>query len=163
MNINVRKFNIGDINEAIDIWNSVVDEGMAFPQTEILTKSKGKEFFKAQSYVGIAEDADSSKIVGLYILHPNGIGRCSHICNASYAVEKGLRGQKVGEALVIDCMKEAKMHGFLILQFNAVVKSNTPALHLYEKLGFTKLGTIPKGFLNKKGKYEDIIPHYRVL
>ncbi|HHT96476.1 MAG TPA: GNAT family N-acetyltransferase, partial [Clostridiales bacterium] len=30
-------------------------------------------------------------------------------------------------------------------------------------LGFVKLGIIPNGFLLKDGRYEDIIPHYRVL
>ena len=41
-----------------------------------------------------------------------------------------------------------------------VVATNTSALKLYKKLGFTQLGVIPKGFLLKDGSYEDIIPHY---
>ena len=53
--------------------------------------------------------------------------------------------------------------GFGILQFNAVVSSNTPALNLYRKLGFTRLGTIPGGFHMKDGSYQDIIPHYKKL
>ena len=32
------------------------------------------------------------------------------------------------------------------MQFNAVVASNTHVLHLYERIGFTKLGVIPGGF-----------------
>lgn len=67
------------------------------------------------------------------------------------------------ETLVRHCMKKARELDFRILQFNAVVKSNTAALRLYEKLGFTRLGTIPGGFLLKDGKYEDIIPHYILL
>ena len=59
--------------------------------------------------------------------------------------------------------EEAKEIGFRVLQFNAVVKSNTTALKLYQKLGFTQLGTIPGGFLNKDGVYEDIIVHYKEL
>ena len=59
--------------------------------------------------------------------------------------------------------KKAKEIGFRVLQFNAVVKSNTTALALYKKLGFTQLGTIPGGFLNKDGVYEDIIVHYKEL
>ena len=101
--------------------------------------------------------------MGLYILHPNNIGRCGHICNASYAVKKGLRGQHIGEKLVTDCMEKGKELGFKILQFNAVVRSNEYALRLYKKLGFVQLGIIPGGFLMKDGTYEDIILHYHVL
>ena len=102
-------------------------------------------------------------IVGLYILHPNNVGRCGHICNASYAVRRDIRGQHVGEELVRHCLKTAKELNFRILQFNAVVRSNVHALALYKKLGFTQLGVIPGGFLLKDGTYEDIIPHYYEL
>ena len=106
---------------------------------------------------------ENDEIVGLYILHPNNIGRCGHICKASYAVKSTVRGQGVGKAIVTDCLGKAKEIGFRVIQFNAVVKSNTTALKLYQKLGFTQLGTIPGGFLNKDGVYEDIIVHYKEL
>ena len=125
-----------------------------------LTRRQEMSFFKSQSFTGIAIDADSGEVVGLYILHPNNVGRCGHISNASYAVKKNKRGQHIGEFLVKDCLAKAKEIGFRILQFNAVVATNTSALKLYKKLGFTQLGVIPKGFLLKDGNYEDIIPHY---
>ena len=53
--------------------------------------------------------------------------------------------------------------GFLVLQFNAVVESNTHARHLYERLGFKQLGTIPGGFRMKDGHYENICPYYHEL
>lgn len=106
---------------------------------------------------------DSGEIAGLYILHPNHVGRCGHICNASYAVRWDLRGCQIGEKLVRHCMEQGKALGYGILQFNAVVKSNEAALHLYQKLGFTRLGVIPRGFLMKDGSFEDIIPHYIAL
>ena len=98
--------------------------------------------------------------MGMYILHPNNVGRCGHICNASYAVKKNLRGLHIGEKLVVDCMERALECGFKILQFNAVVASNIHARHLYERLGFTQLGTIKNGFRLKDGTYEDICPYY---
>ena len=157
----VRKLTEKDIPEAISIWNKVVEEGKAFPQTEYLDEKSGAEFFAQQTYTAVAEL--DGEIVGMYILHPNNIGRCGHICNASYAVKYGMRGKHIGEALVTDCLEQAKAHGFGVLQFNAVVASNEPALKLYKKLGFVQLGTIPKGFLNKDGVYEDIIVHYHTL
>lgn len=159
MQIKMRMLEEKDINPAKDIWNSVVLEGVAFPQVNTLDLEGARDFFNAQSYTGVAEN-QNGEIVGMYILHPNNVGRCGHICNASYAVKGSVRGCHIGEKLVVDCKKQAKKLGFKILQFNAVVKTNTAALKLYEKLGFTRLGVIPKGFRLDNGEYEDIIPHY---
>ncbi len=163
MNIIIRAYKEADLADMIRIWNEVVEEGVAFPQEDLLTDETGREFFAAQTYSAVAEDTDSGKIYGLYILHPNNVGRCGHICNASYAVESESRGLHIGEKLVNDCMKQGAKHGFRVLQFNAVVATNTHARHLYERLGFTQLGTIPGGFRMKDGHYEDICPYYHEL
>ncbi|RDB55457.1 hypothetical protein C1879_10520 [Paraeggerthella hongkongensis] len=68
-----------------------------------------------------------------YVLHPNNVGRCGHICNASYAVSSDARGQHIEEQLVTDCLKMGRELGFRVLQFNAVVESNIHARHLYER------------------------------
>ena len=163
MNIAVRGFEKQDIADANLIWNQVVEEGVAFPQLDFLDETSGMEFFESQTYTGIAYDEETGKVVGLYILHPNNVGRCGHISNASYAVLREFRGHRIGEILVKHCLDKAKEMGFQIMQFNAVVKSNTRALALYKKLGFVQLGIIPKGFLLKDGTYEDIVPHYYIL
>lgn len=142
----------------ISIWNEVVADGIAFPQEEPLGTATGTAFFASQSYCGVADD--NGRVVGLYILHPNNVGRCGHICNASYAVSSSCRGLHIGEKLVKDCLENAKRLGFRIMQFNAVVESNTHARHLYERLGFVPLGTIPKGFRMKDGHFENICPYY---
>ena len=163
MGIIARKFNPDDIESAIDIWNEIVEDGIAFPQMEQLDKQAGLDFFLSQSHTGVAIEEDTGKMVGLYILHPNNVGRCGHICNTCYAVKGSERGKRIGEILVKDSMEQGKKLGFRILQFNAVVSTNEPALRLYKKLGFTQLGIIPGGFLMKDGHYQDIIPHYHVL
>ena len=146
MDLIIRPYRQDDLSAMTDIWNDVVNDGMAFPQIETLTLEDAKAFF-----------------AGLYILHPNNIGRAGHIANASYAVSKDCRGHQVGYALVSDCLHQAKKQGYRILQFNAVVQSNVHAYDLYTRLGFTDLGVIPGGFLDKKGVYEDIHVMYRSL
>lgn len=136
-------------------------DGIAFPQEELLTEKTGAEFFGSQTYCGVAEE--NGTIYGLYILHPNNVGRCGHICNASYAVSKASRGKHIGELLVKDCLVQAKKCGYGVLQFNAVVESNIHARHLYERLGFVQLGTIPNGFRMKDGHFENICPYYHEL
>lgn len=156
----VRGYEYADLPRMIDIWNSVVIDGNAFPQRDLLDERSGAEFFASQSHCGVAVDDDG--VCGLYILHPNNVGRCAHICNASYAVAKDKRGLGIGEALVRDCMKAAVDCGYKILQFNAVVAENTAARRLYEKLGFIQLGTIKGGFCADDG-YKDICPYYITL
>lgn len=163
MNIQIRAYQSKDAALAAQIWNEVVADGNAFPQDTEMTADAANHFFLEQTYTGIAEDTETHEILGLYILHPNNVGRCGHICNASYAVRKNIRGLYIGEKLVLDCLKIAKEKQFRILQFNAVVATNTHALHLYERIGFKKLGTIPGGFRMPDGTYEDIIPHYYLL
>ncbi|ETA79729.1 GNAT family N-acetyltransferase [Youngiibacter fragilis] len=163
MDLEIRAYDQEHIREAISIWNDIVEDGIAFPQMDLLTEESGDAFFSQQSFTGLAYDKDSKSIAGLYILHPNNIGRCGHISNTSYAVKKGMRGHHIGERLVVHSLGKAKELGFRIMQFNAVVRTNENALHLYEKLGFVRLGIVPQGFLMKDGTYEDIVPHYRVL
>ena len=158
----IREFNDKDIPSMNAIWNEVVEDGIAFPQEDKLDMETGKVFFHEQSYCGVAE-TDDGDVIGLYILHPNNVGRCGHIANASYAVSSAARGRHIGEKLVIDCLKTAKKLGFNVMQFNAVVESNIHARHLYERLGFVPLGVIPGGFRMKDGHYENICPYYHTL
>ena len=145
----IREFVPEDLEEMRSIWNQVVEAADAFPQEKDLEAEEAYDFFKNQAFTGVAEE--DGKIAGLYILHPNNVGRCGHISNASYAVRQDMRGQQIGEKLVRHSIQKAEELGFGILQFNAVVASNHAAVHLYEKIGFAKLGTIPKGFRTRDG------------
>ena len=149
-----------NIRPAIEIWNEIVREGVAFPQEDELDEISGDEFFSAQSFTGLAKDTETDEILALYILHPNNVGRCSHICNASYAVKSNLRGRHIGEFIVKHCIEKARELGFKILQFNAVVAQNIHARNLYRRLGFIELGIIPGGFRMPDGTFADIVPQY---
>lgn len=91
MSITVREYGENDINGMISVWNEVVRDGVAFPQTEELDFESGKKFFAEQTCCPVATD-ENGEILGMYILHPNNVGRCGHICNASYAVSSSSRG-----------------------------------------------------------------------
>lgn len=162
MKITVRPYRDSDVSAMVRIWNEVVEEGVAFPQEECLNEAAGSAFFAAQTHCAVAQ-TEAGEVLGLYILHPNNVGRCGHICNTSYAVAAAARGLHIGEQLVKDSLVQGKEHGFRILQFNAVVATNVHARHLYERLGFQQIGTIQGGFRMKDGHYEDICPYYHAL
>ena len=76
----IRKYENGDLDTMIAIWNEVVEAGDAFPQEEPLTRD---------------------------------------------------------------------------------VEGNDHARHLYERLGFTQLGAIPRGFRMKDGTFANICPYFK--
>ena len=160
MHVELRRSRAEDLPGMAAVWNEIVEEGAAFPQEEPLTAETAGPFFAGQTDTVVAADADTGAVLGLYILHPNNVGRCGHIANASYAVRRDVRGEHIGEKLVRDSLAKAAELSFRVLQFNAVVASNTREIHLYEKLGFVHLGRIPGGFKLKDGTYEDILPFY---
>ena len=161
MEIIIRAYQEADLPSMTEIWNTIVTAGRAFPQQNPMTQTQAAVFFKSQSYTAVAEV--DGRIVGLYILHPNNVGRCGHIANASYGVTPNAQGKGVGRKLIQDSLEQAQRLEFHILQFNAVVASNHSAIKLYESIGFQRLGTIPGGFYNKDQVYEDIILFYYLL
>lgn len=154
----VRAWADGDLGAMVPIWNEVVAAGNAFPQVDPMDEAEARSFFAAQSLTAVAEE--DGQVLGLYILHPNNVGRCAHVANASYAVASSARGRGIGRALVKDSLRQLGPLGFKGLQFNAVVASNAGAIALYEDLGFARIGTIPGGFRNGEGAYEDMHVFY---
>ena len=147
MAIAIRAYQPEDVPALVEIWNEVVEQGIAFPQKAPLTNQIGAAFFAKQSCTAAAYDTETAEIVGMYILHPNNVGRCGHICNASYAVKTTYRGQKIGEQLVRHCLHQARQMGFRILQFNAVVKENymgISGLHFRKKYGMIEKRNIQR-------------------
>jgi len=61
------------------------------------------------------------------------------------------------------CLSEARKAGYLAMQFNFVVSSNTAAVSLWQKLGFSIVGTLPKAFKHQQIGYVDAYVMYRFL
>ncbi|MBC8570363.1 GNAT family N-acetyltransferase [Zongyangia hominis] len=159
MKLILRDFKEQDLPEMRDIWNEIVEEGVSFPGEKVLSLDEAREMFASQTRSVVA--LQDGEVVGVYILHPNNIGRCGHIANASYGVKRGHRGEGIGEQLVRHSLDSLSPCGFRGLQFNAVVAMNRTAIVLYERLGFDRIGVIPGGYHLKDGSYEDIIIFYR--
>ena len=154
MELQIRPYTADDIKAMVRIWNEVVEAGDAFPQVTPLTEQNADEFFSAQTATMVADV--NGIIFGMYILHPNGIGRCAHIANASFAVASASRGLGLGRKLVENCIETCGKKGFRGLQFNAVVAGNARARALYERIGFRCVGRVEGGFRLPDGRYEDI-------
>ncbi|MBR1811147.1 MAG: GNAT family N-acetyltransferase [Clostridia bacterium] len=156
-----RAYQQGDVSLLTMIWNDVLNDGREFARIEPFTEREFADFLAKQTAVTcITVDG---VVAGFYILHPNDEGRRAHVANASFAMRREFRGQHLGKPLVAHCIQQAKDCGFKGMQFNAVVADNAPALHIYESLGFQRIGAVSNGFLMKDGTYRDLIIMYLLL
>jgi ribosomal protein S18 acetylase RimI-like enzyme len=60
-------------------------------------------------------------------------------------------------------LEYARSRGFHAMQFNFVVSSNLPAIHLWQKFGFETVGRLPGAFLHPSLGYVDALVMYRTL
>jgi GNAT superfamily N-acetyltransferase len=125
--------------------NQIIDEGKTFPWDEHFDVAKWHEVCKPTDRVLCATDG-GGRLLGYVHVHPNGVGRTSHIANCGYCVDAAARGHGAGRALIGASIECAREEGYVGIQFNAVVSTNAVALHLYESFGFRKIGTVPNGF-----------------
>ncbi len=89
---------------------------------------------------------EGDTILGSAKMGPNRAGRGSHVATASFMVDPTQAGRGVGRALGEHVLAWARSAGYRSMQFNAVVETNTGAVHLWRSLGIQILTTIPEAF-----------------
>ncbi|TWD80430.1 L-amino acid N-acyltransferase YncA [Kribbella amoyensis] len=110
----------------------------------------------------VAVDANGT-VLGSANMYPNRPGPGSHVASGSFMVAGAARGQGIGRALCEDLIAWATREGFRSIQFNAVVETNAPAVHLWQKLGFQIIGTVPEAFQHPAHGYVGLHVMHRPL
>lgn len=103
------------------------------------------------------------RIVGMYKLVANQRDLGSHVANASFMVDQAWAGHGIGKALGQHCLRVARAAGFIAMQFNFVVSTNRAALALWQGLGFTIVGTLPRAYRHRTLGEVDAHVMYRLL
>ena len=116
----------------------------------------------ALSRTTVAVDADGT-VLGSANMYPNRPGPGAHVASTSFMVDGAARGKGVGRLLGEDVIAWAERSGFRSIQFNAVVETNEPAVHLWQSLGFRIAGTVPEAFNHPKLGYVGLHVMYRPL
>ena len=106
---------------------------------------------------------DDGTVLGSAKMNPNHAGNGSHIASASFMVDPAHSGRGVGRALGEDMIAWATDEGYRLIQFNAVVETNTAAVKLWKSLGFEVVGTLPDGFNDPVNGYVGLHVMYRRL
>lgn len=160
--IEIRKATVTDSDK---IWN-IIKEVIATGETYVFNPDSPKEKMLAywcgqdkHVYVALL----NHELVGTFIIKENQPDLGSHIANASYMTSPQATGQGIGKKMGEFSLEEAKRLGYKAMQFNIVVKTNTRALRLWKKLGFSIIGEIPEAFSHRKDGLTNAYIMYRKL
>lgn len=152
-----------DYHKIWDIFTKVISTGDTYVFDPMTPKETlHQNWFADYMDTFVAVD-DNAEIWGTYIIKPNQIDLGNHIANGSYMVNPRYHGKGTGKLLCEHSIKFAKDKGYLGIQFNIVVSTNTAAVELWKKYGFKIIGTTPKGFRHQKLGLVDTYIMYKNL
>ena len=158
----IRPATAADADDIGRIFHAVVATGDTYAFPPDTSQDEACDYFlgpRIASWVAIVE----GRVVGMYKLIPNMPGLGSHVANASFMVDPAAQGTGVGRAMGEHCLQEARRAGYLAMQFNFVVSTNSAAVSLWQKLGFSIVGTLPRAFHHARLGYVDAYVMHRSL
>lgn len=143
--LEIRKTLPGDHDALWNIIRQVIATGDTYAFDPASSREKMLAFWCANdkhTYTALQD----GKVVGTFFMKDNQPDLGSHIANAGYMTDPEASGQGVGKAMGEFSLQEARRLGYKAMQFNIVVKSNTRAVQLWQRLGFSIIGEIPEAF-----------------
>jgi len=160
--LEIRKATPADQNQIWNIIKEVISKGDTYTFDPNSSKETMLEYWCGQdkhTYVA----TNNEEFVGTFVLKDNQPGLGSHIANAAYMVSEKAFGKGVGKTMAEFSLEEARRLGYKAMQFNFVVKSNTRAVQLWQRLGFDIIGEIPDAFNHKENGLTNAYVMYRKL
>ena len=143
--ITIRPATTADFDALWPILRDVFRAGTTYAVDPAISRDAAFAYWMTQpaaTFVAVAGEA----IVGTYYIRTNQPGGGAHICNCGYIVAPIARGQGLAAQMCRHSQDQARAMGYLAMQFNFVLSSNTGAVKLWHALGFATVGTIPDAF-----------------
>ena len=79
-----------------------------------------------------------------------------HRASFSISVDRAWWGLGIGRALTEACIECARAAGYSQLELE-VVAENTPALRLYQSVGYVEFGRNPRGFRSRVNGWQETV------
>jgi ribosomal protein S18 acetylase RimI-like enzyme len=123
----------------------IMREGETFALPRNGDEAAARAYFASPEKVNfVAEEQDI--VLGASYVRANQQGGGSHIANCGYMTAPAARGRGIARALCAHSIDYCRAQGFKGIQFNFVVSTNEPAVHLWQSFGFDILARLPKAF-----------------
>ena len=162
----LRSVEWSDVDDLLELVNSLVEEGADFPVEKKKTRVEETKWIAGQLVaiesdrkVAIVAEIDG-KTIGHVIVEPQP-RRSSHVGSLVIMVRDGYRDIGVGTGLLEEAERQSKMLGLKILELE-VYATNKRAQHVYKKKGYNQVGYLSNAIF-KNENYVDSIVMAKVL
>ena len=145
------------------IWRDTVAAGDSYPWSPGTPEHEARATWMLPPPAEVLVAEDQGRIVATALLQPNKPGLGDHVANAGFMVDPSASGRGIGRRLAEAVLERARSTGYVAMQFNAVVATNTAAVHVWRKHGFTVVGRIPDGFRHPELGFTDLLVMHRFL
>lgn len=161
--IKIREAKDKDSDQIWSIFKQVVAKGDTYTYPPDISREQALEAWVTRPGNSTFVAEIDGIVRGTYHIRPNWPGAGAHVSNGSFMVDEQARGSGIGYAMGEHALSTAKSLGYKAMQFNLVISTNKGAIHLWKKLGFETIGTIPEAFNHpKEGLVDALIMHRRL-
>jgi ribosomal protein S18 acetylase RimI-like enzyme len=138
----------------------VIRAGETYPLPRDMSRAEALGYWRQPDHAVFVADEGGS-VVGSYYLRANARAGGSHVANCGYMTAAQATGRGIGRTMCLHSLAEAKARGFRAMQYNLVISSNAPAVHLWQACGFEIVGRLPGAFRHPTLGYVDALVMYR--
>jgi GNAT superfamily N-acetyltransferase len=158
----IREIGADEFARAWQVFKTVIASGDTYSYAPDMTMAQACALWTTPPSRCFLAERDGD-VLGCYMLRPNQPGLGDHVANCGYMVAPPARGQGIAGKMCGHSLDTARSAGFSAMQFNFVVASNAGAFRLWERHGFSHIGTVPGAFRHRTLGLTDIHIMYRKL
>ena len=160
--VHIRPARETDADAIWSILEPIVRAGETFALPRDMLRDDALAWWRAPGHEVFVAEVDGA-VLGTYFVHPNQLGPGSHVANCGYATAPAASGRGIARAMCAHSLEHARARGYRSMQFNIVVSTNTPAVHLWTAMGFQTLCRIPGAFAHPTLGDVDTLVMFRTL
>lgn len=150
----IRPYRPSDAPALWQVIGPAIQAGETYALPRDMAEADALSWWAAGDHQAFVYERDG-EVLGSYFIRPNQLGGGGHVANAGYATRPESRGQGVARALCDHSQEQAAAQGFRLMQFNFVIASNVGAVTLWQRCGFSIVGTVPEAFSHPRLGYVD--------
>ncbi|HZW90771.1 MAG TPA: GNAT family N-acetyltransferase [Myxococcaceae bacterium] len=151
-----------DADALWSILEPIVQAGETFALPRDMSRREVLAWWQAPGNEVFVAEVQGS-VLGTYFIHPNQLGPGSHVANCGYATAPPASGRGIARAMCAHSLEHGRARGYRSMQFNIVVSTNTPAVHLWTSMGFRTLCRVPGAFHHPVHGLVDTLVMFREL